>query len=38
VLKAEGPLRASRLALCDVTGRVLTAGLNTLGIEVLERM
>ncbi|MFN0068642.1 MAG: arginine--tRNA ligase [Limisphaerales bacterium] len=38
VLKAEAPLRASRLALCDVTGRVLKEGLNTLGIEVLERM
>lgn len=38
VLKAEGPVRASRLALCDLTGRVLKTGLNTLGIEVLERM
>lgn len=38
VLKAEGPVRASRLTLCELTGRVLKTGLNTLGIEVLERM
>jgi arginyl-tRNA synthetase len=38
VLKAEGPDRGSRLALCDVTARVLKQGLDVLGIEVLEQM
>lgn len=38
VLKAEGEIRTSRLALCDLTGRVLKQGLNALGIEVLEQM
>jgi arginyl-tRNA synthetase len=38
VLKAEGPARATRLALCDLTGRVLRQGLDTLGIETLEQM
>ncbi|MCC7375604.1 MAG: arginine--tRNA ligase [Verrucomicrobiales bacterium] len=39
VLKAEDPaIRASRAALCDVTGRVLGEGLRLLGIETLERM
>jgi arginyl-tRNA synthetase len=38
VLKSEGPTRASRLALCDVTARVLREGLGLLGIEVPERM
>jgi arginyl-tRNA synthetase len=38
VLKSEGETRASRLALCDLTGRVLKQGLNVLGIEVLEQM
>jgi arginyl-tRNA synthetase len=38
VLKAEGTERASRLALCDLTGRVLKQGLEVLGIEVLEQM
>jgi arginyl-tRNA synthetase len=38
VLKSEGETRASRLALCDLTGRVLKQGLNALGIEVLEQM
>jgi arginyl-tRNA synthetase len=31
-------VRASRLALCDLTARVLAQGLDVLGIEVLERM
>jgi arginyl-tRNA synthetase len=31
-------VRASRLRLCDLTGRVLRDGLETLGIPVLERM
>jgi arginyl-tRNA synthetase len=38
VLKAEEPARSSRLALCDLTGRVLQRGLKLLGIEVPERM
>ncbi len=38
VLKSEGPLRDSRLALCELTARVLKQGLNCLGIEVTERM
>ncbi len=38
VLKAEGDTRASRLALCDVTGRVLRHGLGLLGIGTVERM
>jgi arginyl-tRNA synthetase len=38
VLKAEPVERASRLALCDLTARVLKQGLESLGIEVLEQM
>lgn len=38
VLKAEAAERASRLALCDLTARVLKQGLEILGIEVLEQM
>jgi arginyl-tRNA synthetase len=38
VLKAEGPERASRLALCDLTGRVLRRGLDLLGIGTVEKM
>jgi arginyl-tRNA synthetase len=39
VLKADSPgLRASRLALCALTLRVLTAGLGLLGVPVPERM
>ena len=39
VLKAEGEAtRNSRLALCDLTARVLKQGLETLGIEVVEKM
>ncbi len=38
VLKAEENVRSSRLALCDLTGRVLKQGLEVLGIEVLEQM
>jgi arginyl-tRNA synthetase len=38
VLKSEPAQRASRLILCDLTGRVLTQGLNVLGIETLEQM
>src|SRR6266404_4966240 len=38
VLKSAEPLRSSRLALCDLTGRVLQRGLDLLGIKVPERM
>jgi arginyl-tRNA synthetase len=38
VLKAEGDERATRLALCDLTGRSLRTGLELLGIQVPERM
>jgi len=38
VLKSEAEQRASRLALCELTARVLKQGLNVLGIEVLEQM
>jgi arginyl-tRNA synthetase len=38
VLKAVEPERAGRLALCDATGQVLRAGLDVLGIELLEQM
>lgn len=38
VLKADDAIRASRLALCDLTARVLKQGLETLGIETVEQM
>jgi len=38
VLKSEEPLRSSRLALCELTGRVLAKGLDLLGIKVPEKM
>jgi arginyl-tRNA synthetase len=38
VLPAEGEVRASRLALCSLTLRVLTSGLALLGIPVPARM
>ena len=38
VLKSEEPARSSRLALCDVTARVLQCGLDLLGIKVPEKM
>jgi arginyl-tRNA synthetase len=38
VLKADGPTRASRLALCDVTARTLALGLDLLGIAAPEQM
>jgi len=39
VLRAETPeLLESRLALCDLTAKVLRQGLSLLGIEVVERM
>ena len=38
ILKSDEPLRASRLRLCALTGRVLKAGLNILGIETPEHI
>jgi arginyl-tRNA synthetase len=38
VLKSEEPARSSRLALCDLTSRVLRRGLDLLGIKVPEKM
>ena len=38
VLKSEAPARSSRLALCELTARVLEKGLDLLGIKVPERM
>jgi arginyl-tRNA synthetase len=38
VVKAERDVRASRLALCDLTARVLAQGLDLLGIDAPERM
>ena len=38
VLKADDATRASRLALCDLTARVLKQGLDVLGIETVEQM
>jgi arginyl-tRNA synthetase len=38
VLKAQADTRATRLALCDLTARVLKQGLEALGIETTEQM
>ncbi len=38
VLTSEGEVRASRLALCAATKKVLASGLDLLGIEAPERM
>jgi len=38
VLKSEEPSRSSRLALCELTERVLAKGLELLGIKVPEKM
>jgi arginyl-tRNA synthetase len=38
ILKAEGELRSSRLALATLTAESLQQGLNLLGIEPLEQM
>lgn len=38
VLKSEGEVRASRLALCQATAQVLARGLDLLGIEAPDRM
>jgi arginyl-tRNA synthetase len=38
VMRADEPVRASRLALCDLTARTLAHGLGLLGIEAPESM
>jgi arginyl-tRNA synthetase len=38
VLKSVPAVRESRLALCNLTARVLKQGLEVLGIEVVEQM
>lgn len=38
VLKAEGDIRASRLALCKAAAQTMQTGLDLLGIEVLQEM
>ncbi|MEU5779896.1 arginine--tRNA ligase [Micromonospora lupini] len=38
VLRADEPVRESRLVLCDLTARVLSQGLHLLGIRTPERM
>ena len=38
VLKSAEPIRASRLALCELTARTVSRGLDLLGIEILEQM
>lgn len=38
VLKAQDPLRQSRLTLCRLAAQVLQTGLRLLGIETLEQM
>ena len=38
VLKSDGEVRTSRLALCAATAQVLAQGLDLLGIEAPERM
>ncbi len=38
VLKADEPIRTSRLALSDLTARVLSHGLGLLGIDAPDRM
>jgi len=38
VLKSEGDVRVTRLALCEQTGKVVKTGLDLFGIAVPERM
>ncbi len=38
VLRSEGQMRETRLALCDTTGKVLKKGLDLLGIQTTEIM
>jgi len=38
VLKADPPIRASRVGLCRLTARIIKVGLGLLGIETIEQM
>ncbi|HEX4084089.1 MAG TPA: arginine--tRNA ligase [Chthoniobacteraceae bacterium] len=38
VLKSEEPVKSSRLALCDLTAKILKQGLELMGIRAPERM
>lgn len=38
VLKSEGEIRSTRLALCELTARVLKQGMGLLGIDMPDRM
>ncbi len=38
VLKSEGTMRQTRLALCELSSRVIQSGLDLLGIRTTERM
>jgi arginyl-tRNA synthetase len=38
VLKSDEPVRSSRLALCELTARILTTGLGLLGIRCPDKM
>jgi arginyl-tRNA synthetase len=38
VLQSEEPIRSSRLALCQITGRTLALGLDLLGISHPDQM
>ncbi len=38
VLRAEEPVRSSRLQLCKLTAQVIACGLGLLGIDTVERM
>ena len=38
VLKSEGAVKETRLALCELTARVLKQGMGLFGIEMPERM
>ncbi|MFT3788793.1 MAG: DALR anticodon-binding domain-containing protein [Tepidisphaeraceae bacterium] len=38
VIDSPEPTRSSRLALCDLTARVLKTGLGLLGIDAPEKM
>ncbi len=38
VLKEEGDIRQTRLAICELTGQVLRCGLGLLGIRTTEKM
>ena len=38
VLKSDEPTRSSRLALCELSARILETGLGLLGIKCPQRM